>query len=182
MDICHLRETRQELFFAKLETCGNDYIFLENFDGGITCPESLCITACDRHTGIGADGLILMERSEIADAKMRMFNADGSEGQTAGNALRCMGKYLHDNGIVSGDTVSIEMGSKVYAVKLYTINGKVTSATVSMGKVSVAAGDLPTTLQNPPSGGLSGTDRWKRLPHHLRVSGQSPLCGALSAG
>jgi carbamoyl-phosphate synthase large subunit len=146
VDICHLRTQRQELPFAKLETCGNDYIFLENFDGEITAPESLCITLCDRHTGVGADGLVLMERSDRADAKMRMFNADGSEGVTAGNALRCMGKYLRDNGLVSGDVASIEMGDRVYEVKLYTTGGKVTSATVSMGRASLLAVDLPTTL------------------------------------
>ena len=71
-----------------METCGNDYIFLENWDGAITCPESLCVTFCDRHHGIGADGIVLMEHSQKADAKMRMFNADGSEGMMAGNALR----------------------------------------------------------------------------------------------
>ena len=88
VDICHLRTERQKLPFAKMQTCGNDYIFLENFSGEITCPESLCVTLCDRHYGIGADGIILMEGSRKADAKMRMFNADGSEGSMAGNALR----------------------------------------------------------------------------------------------
>ena len=98
IDICHLRSERQKLKFSKLQTCGNDYIFLENFHGEITCPESLCVTFCDRHYGIGADGIVLMEHSDMADAKIRLFNADGSEGAMAGNALRCMGKYLYDNG------------------------------------------------------------------------------------
>jgi len=147
VDICHLREKRQEIRFAKLETCGNDYIFVENFGGEISCPESLCITLCDRHTGIGADGLILMESSRLADAKMRMFNADGSEGMAAGNALRCMGKYLYDSGRVSSDTVTIEMAGRVHSVRLYTMDGKVTSACVSMGRASLSAAALPTTLK-----------------------------------
>jgi carbamoyl-phosphate synthase large subunit len=133
VDICHLREKRQKLSFAKMQTCGNDYIFLKNFDGEITCPESLCIALCDRYTGIGADGLVLMEKSEKADARMRMFNRDGTEGSMAGNALRCMGKYLYDNGIVKQDVLTIETDSGVKTVRLYTINGKVTSASVSMG-------------------------------------------------
>lgn len=146
VDICHLREKRRELPFAKLETCGNDYIFVENFDGAITCPESLCILLCDRHTGIGADGLVLMERSDRADAGMRMFNADGSEGMAAGNALRCMGKYLYDNGLVTSDAVTIEMAGRIHPVQLYTVNGKVTSASVSMGRAVLDAAALPTTL------------------------------------
>ena len=107
-----------------METCGNDYIFLENWDGAITCPESLCVTFCDRHHGIGADGIVLMERSEKADAKMRMFNADGSEGMMAGNALRCMGKYLYDNGIMKKEEMTIETGKGTKTVKLYTTSGK----------------------------------------------------------
>ena len=133
IDICHLRTERQKLQFAKMQTCGNDYIFLENFDGEITCPESLCVTFCDRHYGIGADGIILMERSRKADARMRMFNADGSEGAMAGNALRCMAKYLYDFGHVRKEDMTIETDTGVKSVKVYTTNGKVTSACVDMG-------------------------------------------------
>ena len=133
IDICHLRSERQKLKFAKMQSCGNDYIFLENFDGAITCPESLCIAFCDRHYGIGADGIVLMERSRKADARMRMFNADGSEGQMAGNALRCMGKYLYDFGLITKDVMTIETDKGVKTVQVYTTNGKVTSACVGMG-------------------------------------------------
>ena len=133
IDICHLRTERQKLHFAKMQTCGNDYIFLENFRGEITCPESLCVTLCDRHYGIGADGIILMEHSAKADARMRMFNADGSEGAMAGNALRCMAKYLYDNDIVKKEVLAIETGTGVKQVQVYTANGKVTSACVDMG-------------------------------------------------
>ena len=116
-----------------MQTCGNDYIFLENFNGEITCPESLCVTFCDRHYGIGADGIILMEHSRKADARMFMYNADGSRGAMAGNALRCMAKYLYDNGIVPKDAMTIETDTGVKTVSVYTTNGKVTSATVDMG-------------------------------------------------
>ena len=133
IDICHLREERQKIRFAKMETCGNDYIFLENFEGEITCPESLCVSLCDRHYGVGADGIVLMEKSEVADAKIKMYNADGSEGAMAGNALRCMGKYLYDNGIVDKDVLTIETDKGIKTVKLYILGGKATSATVDMG-------------------------------------------------
>ena len=137
VDICRLRTQRQRLPFFKLETCGNDYVFLENFDGHISCPESLCVTFCDRHAGIGADGLVLMERSEIAAAKMRMFNADGSEGAMAGNALRCVAKHLHDRGYASGEEIAIETAGGVKHVRVYTTDGCVTSATVDMGRASL---------------------------------------------
>ena len=137
VDICRLRTQRQKLRFSKMETCGNDYVFLENFDGAISCPESLCVTFCDRHAGIGADGLVLMERSDAAAAKMRMFNADGSEGAMAGNALRCVAKYLHDSGLASGDEIAIETADGVKHVRVYTTDGLVTSASVEMGRASL---------------------------------------------
>ncbi len=137
VDICHLRTHRETLRFTKMQTCGNDYIFLENFHDEITCPESLCVTFCDRHYGVGADGIILMERSDSADVKMRMFNADGSEGRMAGNALRCLGKYLYDNGFVSRESVTVETVSGLRTVKLYTAGGRVTSASVDMGRAAL---------------------------------------------
>ena len=149
VDICHLRQQREKLPFTKMQTCGNDYIFLENFDGRITCPESLCVTFCHRHYGVGADGIILMERSETADVKMRMFNSDGSEGKMAGNALRCLGKYLYDNGFSTKGTVTVETGSGLRSVTLYTTNGKVTSASVDMGKAALDASGLKFPIAEP---------------------------------
>ena len=133
VDICHLRSHRQSVQFSKMETCRNDYIFVENFNGAITCPEALCVRLCDRHSGIGADGLILMEPSRTATAKMRMYNADGSEGSMAGNALRCVAKYLYDNGFVRGDLVPIETVTGTKNVRVYTTDGKVSSACVDLG-------------------------------------------------
>ena len=146
IDICHLRTERQKLPFAKMQTCGNDYIFLENFDGEITCPESLCVTFCDRHYGIGADGIILMEHSRKADARMLMYNADGSRGAMAGNALRCMAKYLYDNNIVRKDVMTIETDTGVKTVTVYTTNGKVTSAAVDMGYATLDTTALHLSL------------------------------------
>ena len=146
IDICHLRTERQKLPFAKMQTCGNDYIFLENFSGEITCPESLCVTFCDRHYGVGADGIVLMEHSRKADAKMIMYNADGSRGAMAGNALRCMAKYLYDNNIVRKDAMTIETDTGVKTVEVYTTDGKVTSATVDMGYATLDTTALQLNL------------------------------------
>ncbi|HXK78411.1 MAG TPA: carbamoyl-phosphate synthase large subunit, partial [Oscillospiraceae bacterium] len=120
VDINHLREKRQTLRFSKMEATGDDYIFIENFDHSITCPESLCISLCNRHTGIGGFGIVLLEHSEIADIRMRMFNRDGSEGKMAGNCIRSVGKYLYDNGFVSGTEVTVETASGVKHLTLYT--------------------------------------------------------------
>ena len=147
VDICHMRTERQKLRFTKMQTCGNDYIFLENFHGEITCPESLCVTFCDRHYGVGADGIILMEWSQIADAKMRMFNSDGSEGKMAGNALRCLCKYLYDSGLVRKEEMTIETGSGVKSVSLYTSDGKVSSACVDMGRATLDTAALKFAIQ-----------------------------------
>ena len=78
-----MRTERGQLHFSKMQASGDDYIYIENFDGGILCPESLCVELCDRHRGIGGFGIVLIEHSDCADAAMRIFNSDGTEG------LRC---------------------------------------------------------------------------------------------
>jgi carbamoyl-phosphate synthase large subunit len=130
-----------------MQGTGDDYIFIDNFDGSITCPESLSLTMCNRHYGVGADGLVLIEGSDVADARMRIFNRDGSEGKMAGNAVRCVAKYLYDNGIVVKDRMDIETAAGVKDLRLYTRNGKVTTVSVGMGKASVLVKDIPTTIK-----------------------------------
>lgn len=146
VDINHMRTERTLLRFAKMEATGDDYIFVENFDGKVTCPESLSITLCDRHYGIGAFGLVLLEKSSVADCRMRIFNRDGSRGQVAGNSLRNVGKYLHDAGYVSGDTVRVEIENGIRLLKLYLTDGAVSSVTVDMGRAVLAPAALPCTF------------------------------------
>ena len=146
VDINHLRHSREKLRFAKLQATGDDYIFVENFDGRITCPESLCMTLCDRHTGVGGFGLVLMEYSARADARMRIFNQDGSEGKMAGNCIRSMAKYLYDHGIVRKERMTIETGSGLRRVRVYTMRGEVTSASVDMGPAVLETAAIPCTL------------------------------------
>lgn len=147
VDINNMRTSRQALHFSKMQGTGDDYIFIENFDNNITCPESLCITLCDRNKGIGGYGIVLIEKSDIASAKMRVFNRDGSRGQMAGNSIRCIGKYLYDKGLVNTDKILVETESGIKQLQLYIRNGKVSSVSVNMGKASLDPKDLPTTLQ-----------------------------------
>ncbi len=146
VDICNLRTAKQTMKFVKMHGSGDDYIFIDNRSGEITCPESLSITFSDRHTGIGGDGLVLIERSSIADAKMRVFNSDGSEGQMAGNSIRCVAKYLYDNSIVTKKNMTIETASGIKNVTVYLYGGKVHSASVDMGKAELSASMIPATL------------------------------------
>ena len=143
-----LRTEHQTLKFCKMHTCGNDYIFFDNRKGEITSPESLCVSVCDRHFSIGGYGIVLMENSDIADAKMRVFNRDGSEGRMSGNAVRCVAKYLYDNGIVVKDVMTIEsVTGEVYSMRVFTRNGKVTTVSVDMGKARFEPEAVPTTLK-----------------------------------
>ncbi len=138
VDICNMRKSRKEIPFVKMHSCGNDYIFIENFDESITCPESLCIQLCSEHYGIGGDGIVLIEKSDKADAKMRSFNKDGSESKMAGNNIRCVAKYLFEKGLSKGENILIETISGVHETKLYVREGKVTSVSVNMGKADMS--------------------------------------------
>ena len=146
VDIAHMRTERELLHFAKMQGSGDDYIFFENFDGSISCPESLSTSLADRHLGIGGTGVVLIESSEIADAKMRIFNADGSESGMAGNCMRCVGKYLHDRGIVPKTELTVETESGIKELTLYSFGGEVRSARVNMGKAELKPTMIPVML------------------------------------
>ncbi len=146
VDINNMRAEKKRLHFAKMQGSGNDYILFENFAGEITCPESLALMYADRHYGIGGDGMVLIEKSDIADAKMRVFNIDGTEGRMAGNCIRCVAKYLYDKDIVRKEVMLIETASGLKEVKVYLSNGVVTSASVEMGKVEFAPEAIPVAL------------------------------------
>lgn len=155
VDINDMRPWRQRIHFAKMHSCGNDYIFIENFDGRISCPESLCVGLCTEHYGIGGDGIVLIERSCVADAKMRTFNKDGSEGKMAGNNIRCVAKYLFDKGYIPHEDMSIETVSGVYRLKLFLRDGKVSSVAVNMGRVLLDAQSIPVSSDTPTVVGKS---------------------------
>ncbi|MGN1095173.1 MAG: diaminopimelate epimerase, partial [Eubacteriales bacterium] len=119
--------------FTKMHGIGNDYIYVNCMEGELSDPSGAAIAMSPRHFSVGADGLVMICSSDIADAKMRMFNADGSEGKMCGNAIRCVGKYLYDNGICKKDKMSIETKSGIKYLDLHIENGKVESVAVDMG-------------------------------------------------
>jgi diaminopimelate epimerase len=138
--------------FTKMQGCGNDYVYVDCFREKVTGDVSkLAIAIADRHFGVGGDGLILICPSERGDAKMRMFNADGSEAEMCGNGLRCVAKYVYDHGIARKDQLKIETGRGMLTVDLEAQGGKVRRARVDMGEPILEAAKIPTTLKgNPP--------------------------------
>ena len=147
VDINAMRTRRQRISFTKMQDCGNDYIFIENFDGAVTCPESLCVNLCRPHTGVGSDGIVLIEKSKVADVKMRSFNRDGSEGKMAGNNIRCVAKYVYDRGIVPKERLTVETGGGVRALRLFLRDGEVSSVQVDMGRASLKAAEIPAVSE-----------------------------------
>ena len=122
--------------FTKMQGCGNDYIYINCFEEQVDDPSSLAVRLSDRHYGIGGDGLILIEPSARADAYMHMFNLDGSEGSMCGNGIRCVAKYIYDNGIIPEDRrhAVIDTKAGLREVSFDVEDGCVTSVTVDMGK------------------------------------------------
>jgi len=147
VDINHMRNERLKLKFTKMQGCGNDYIYINCFETDINSPESLSVYLSDRHYGVGSDGIVLILPSKKADARMRMFNLDGSEGRMCGNAIRCVGKYLYDNGMVKKKDMTIETLSGIKKLRLYTKNGLVSSVRVDMGRAELKPENIPVNLE-----------------------------------
>ena len=135
------------LHFTKMHGCGNDYVYINCFDVEINLSQSQVVQLSNRHTGIGGDGVVQILRSKVADAKMRMFNLDGSEGNMCGNAIRCVAKYLYDNGIVKKEEMRIETKSGVKELQLFTKNELVYSVKVNMGRAELAPEKIPVKLK-----------------------------------
>jgi len=146
VNINNMRTEKMELEFTKMQSCGNDYIYFNCFNQKIDNPEGLSVSLSDRHYGIGGDGVVLISPSDVADAKMRTFNRDGSEGQMGGNSIRCVGKYLYEKGIVNKTNITIETLSGVKSLKLNKESGKVASVKVDMGKAELAPKKIPVLL------------------------------------
>ena len=134
-----------KLHFTKMHGIGNDYIYFNAIDQVIDDPEALSIKLSDRRFGIGGDGIILVCPSEIADAKMRIFNEDGSEAKMCGNGIRCVAKFVYDYGIVPADktTVAIDTLSGVKTIDLTVEDGKAVAAKVDMGAPILRPADIP---------------------------------------
>lgn len=129
--------------FSKMHGIGNDYIYVNCFEEKVSEPEKISVVLSDRHKGIGSDGLVLIMPSEIADFRMRIFNADGSEAMMCGNATRCIGKYVYDMGLTDKTEVTLETNSGIKYLKLFLSDGKVDMVTVDMGKAILVPRDIP---------------------------------------
>ena len=149
VDINDMRDEKMKLNFTKMHGTGNDYIYFSTFDQRIDNPEALSVRLSDRHFGIGGDGIILVCPSDKADAKMRIFNLDGSEGKMCGNGIRCVGKFLYDHGMVDikkKDKLDIETLSGIKHLKAYTLDGEVKSLRVDMGKAILDPKEIPAKM------------------------------------
>ena len=161
--------------FTKMHGCGNDYVYLDCFrDAAPSDPAALAIEISDRHFGIGSDGLILIGPSTIADAKMRMFNADGSEAEMCGNGLRCVAKFVHDHDIAKKSALQVETGRGVLAVELEIESGKASRATIDMGEPILHGPAIPTTLQSSNPGNVVAVP--------LEIDGEAFVVTCVSVG
>lgn len=133
--------------FTKMHGCGNDYVYVSTFDQQIDDLSAFAKRWSDRHFGIGGDGVIFICPSDCADAKMRMFNEDGSEGKMCGNGIRCVAKFVYDSGIAKKETLNIETLSGVKAIDLSLDHGEVVGASVNMGNASLAPADIPVLFE-----------------------------------
>lgn len=129
--------------FTKMHGIGNDYVYVNCFEETVENPERISKLISDRHFGIGSDGLVLIMPSDKADFRMRMFNADGSEGMMCGNATRCIGKYVYDKGMTDKTEITLETKSGIKKLKLFPENGKVKTVLVDMGKAIIKPAEIP---------------------------------------
>jgi len=132
--------------FTKMEGIGNDYIYVNCFQETVENPADFSVKYSDRHFGIGSDGLILICPSEIADFKMSMYNADGSQAEMCGNGIRCVGKYVYDYGLTSQTEITVETLAGIKYLTLHVEDGKVREVTVDMGEPIFVPSEIPVDL------------------------------------
>jgi diaminopimelate epimerase len=129
---------------------GNDYVYVDASVERVDDPPSLARVISDRHFGVGSDGLILLCPSDVADVRMRMFNADGSEAEMCGNGIRCVAKYAHEHGLSDANPLRVETAAGVKTIDLHLdVRGRVSSATVDMGPPILAPAEVPVTVTTP---------------------------------
>ncbi len=129
--------------FTKMQGLGNDYVYVNCFQEKIENPAELARFVSDRHFGVGADGLILIKPTPLADCEMEMYNADGSQGAMCGNGIRCVAKYAYDYGLVDKETITVNTKSGVKTLELTVENGKVSKVRVNMGAPILEARQIP---------------------------------------
>ena len=129
--------------FTKMHGCGNDYVYVNLFEEKIDNPAELSIAVSDRHFGIGSDGLITIGPSDVADFRMRIYNADGSEAEMCGNGIRCVAKYVYDHKLTDKTEISVESGAGIKYLRLFVENGRVEQVRVDMGEPILEPDKIP---------------------------------------
>jgi len=137
--------------FTKMHGAGNDYVYVNAFEESLPADlPALSVAMSHRHFGIGADGLIVIHPSDVADARMQMFNADGSESEMCGNGIRCVAKHVYDHGICRNESLKIETGAGVLSLEAEVTDGKVERVRVDMGEPILEAVQIPTGFDDSP--------------------------------
>ena len=180
VDVKKLRREKEKIRFFKMESAGNDFIVIDAMAQHVENPAGLTVQLCNRRTGIGADSLVTVLPSTVADAAMRFFNRDGSEGTMAGNAIRAVAKYLYDFGGVRctrnsaaapAVPMTVETVSGVRQLTLYKQNGRVSSVRVNMGTPQFSPDAIPITLAVPDGSDAASTRTRAIVTVSLTVSG-----------
>lgn len=140
---------KRKISFTKMHGTGNDYIYLDCLKRNVELSPDEVIRLSDRHFGIGGDGVVMIMPSSVADFRMRMFNADGSEAEMCGNAVRCIAKYVFDKGITDKQTLELETKGGIKRLALCVQQGKVQSVRVDMGEPILEAAEIPVNLSLP---------------------------------
>lgn len=163
------------LKFVKMQGCGNDYIYFDCFEQQISDPAALSIQLSQQHFGIGGDGIILICPSKTADAEMRIFNKDGSEGNMCGNGIRCVGKYLYDSGRASKELLTVDTKSGRKTLRLACRDGYAEHITVEMGSAVFDPPQIPICLKEDQAWGWPLEIQGTVYPIHC-VSMGNPHC------
>ncbi len=141
------RKGRKLMKFTKMHGCGNDYVYVNLFEEKIDNPAELSIAVSDRHFGIGSDGLITIGPSDVADFRMRIYNADGSEAEMCGNGIRCVAKYVYDHKLTDKTEISVESGAGIKYLTLFVENGKAAQVKVDMGEPVLSPDKIPVIAE-----------------------------------
>ena len=136
--------------FTKMHGIGNDYVYVNCFEESVKNPAEVSKFVSDRHFGIGSDGLILISPSAIADFRMNIYNADGSQAEMCGNGIRCVAKYVYDYGLTDKTEISVETLAGIKYLRLQVENGKVVSVEVNMGAPILEPKEIPVAVEESP--------------------------------
>ena len=136
--------------FTKMHGCGNDYVYVNLFEETVEDAPKLATVVSDRHFGIGSDGVITIGPSEVADFRMRIYNADGSEAEMCGNGIRCVAKYVYDHKLTDKTEIAVETGAGIKTLTLFTENEKVQQVRVDMGEPILEPSQIPVLSNKNP--------------------------------